>query len=61
VVHRDLKPANILVSAEGDPSSTPMSTTRTQAASMTIRVASPQVRGGPVTSRSVMYSLRSNY
>jgi serine/threonine-protein kinase len=72
VVHRDLKPSNILVTAEGEPKlldfgiakllrSEPIARTdetRDSARLLTPEYASPeQVRGGPITTASDVYSL----
>jgi serine/threonine protein kinase/TolA-binding protein len=73
VVHRDLKPANILVTAEGTPklldfgiakllnrdeAGAPSELTRMNERLLTPEYASPeQIRGGPVTTASDVYSL----
>jgi serine/threonine-protein kinase len=71
LVHRDLKPGNILVNAEGEPKlldfgiakrlegeTADPQTTRTGLRLLTPGYASPeQVRGGPITTASDVYSL----
>ena len=71
IVHRDLKPGNVLVGADGrprlldfgiskliDPEALDAVTTRTELRALTPAYASPeQIRGGPVTVASDVYSL----
>ena len=71
IVHRDLKPGNVLVGADGrprlldfgiskliDPEALDAATTRTELRALTPAYASPeQIRGGPVTVASDVYSL----